>query len=97
MVPEENLLLMLSRNLLSHHFLFVLRLRVNYLCVFERFISCIVHLWLVFELMFLPVKLYTVKINFFVYCEFICKLSLFKIHFPADVWYRKLVHVLNQL
>ena len=56
---------------------------------------CIVHL--VFELMFLPVKLYTVKINFFVYCEFICKLSLFKIHFPADVWYRKLVHVLNQL
>ena len=54
-------------------------------------------LWLVFELMFLPVKLYTVKVNFFVYCEFICKLSLFKIHFPADVWYRKLVHVLNQL
>ena len=64
MVPEENLILMLSRNLLSHRFLYVLRLRVNYLCVFERFISCIVHLWLVFELMFLPVKLYTVKVNF---------------------------------
>lgn len=97
MVPEENLTLMLSRNLLSHRFLYVLRLRVNYLCVFERFISCIVHLWLVFELMFLPVKLYTVKVNFFVHCEFICKLSLFEIHFLADVWYRKLVHVLNKL
>lgn len=65
MVPEENLILMLSRNLLSHRFLYVLRLRVNYLCVFERFISCIVRLWLVFELIFLPVKLYTVKVNFF--------------------------------
>ena len=59
MVPEENVILMLSRNLLSHRFLYVLRLRVNYLCVFERFISCIVRLWLVFELMFFPVKLYT--------------------------------------
>lgn len=48
------------------------------------------------RLMFLPVKLYTVKVNFFVHCEFICKLSLFEIHFLADVWYRKLVHVLNK-
>ena len=34
---------------------------------------------------FLPVKLRTVKVKFFLYCEFICKFSFSNIYFPTRV------------
>ena len=34
---------------------------------------------------FLPVKLCTVKVKIFLYCEFICKFSFSKIYFPTRV------------
>ena len=34
---------------------------------------------------FLPVKLCTVKVKIFLYCEFICKFSFSNIYFPTRV------------
>ena len=34
---------------------------------------------------FLPVKLCTVKVKFFLYCEFICKFSFSNMHFHTHV------------
>lgn len=34
---------------------------------------------------FLPVKLCTVKVNIFLYCEFICKFSFSGMYFPTHV------------
>ena len=34
---------------------------------------------------FLPVKLCTVKVKMFLYCEFICKFSFSNIYFPTRV------------
>ena len=34
---------------------------------------------------FLPVKLRTVKVKIFLYCEFICKFSFSNIYFPTRV------------
>ena len=38
---------------------------------------------------FFPVKLCTVKVNFFLYCEFICKFSFSDMYFPTHIKYRR--------
>ena len=38
---------------------------------------------------FLPVKLYTVKVKIFLYCEFICKFLFSNIYFHTHVWNRR--------
>lgn len=44
---------------------------------------------------FLPVKLCTIKVNIFLYCEFICKFSFSNFFFSTHIKYRRRVHVLK--
>ena len=45
---------------------------------------------------FSPIKLCTVMVNIYLYCEFICNFPFSKMYFPTRVQYRRRIDVLNK-